>query len=166
MKIVRLSRFYYIKFTRLKGDPKSLAVGTALGVLVGITPTMPFHTILILAITFATRSSAIAAIISSWLVCNPFTYIPIYYFSMVIGNIITPYELSWKRVQALMQTLQTHDSFSHTFREILNLGFEAAIVMILGGIILALPFAIASYYISLHLFMKIREKRKAKTQNN
>jgi len=163
MKFFRLCRYYYLKFIRLKGDPKSLARGAAIGVFVGISPTMPLHTIIILALTVATRTSAIAAIISSWLVCNPLTYVPIYYFSMVIGNFVTPYELSWSRIKILIDSITSHQSFSSSVKEITSLGYEAAIVMIVGGIILALPFTIASYYYSLRLFIGIHNKRMKKS---
>jgi uncharacterized protein (DUF2062 family) len=156
MKFERLSRYYYLRFTRLKGNPNSLAMGTAIGVFIGISPTIPLHTVLILGITIATRTSTIAGIISSWLVCNPLTYIPIYYFSMLLGNLVTPYELNWQRIKNLIETLTSHQSFSHSLKEILSLGYEAIIVMVIGGIVLALPFTIASYYSSLHLFLKIQ----------
>ena len=45
MKLNRLGKYYYLKFIRLKGDPRSLALGTAIGVFVGLTPTIPLHTI-------------------------------------------------------------------------------------------------------------------------
>lgn len=163
MKFFRLCRYYYLKFLRLKGDPHSLAMGTAIGVLIGISPTMPLHTILILAVTLATRTSAIAAIISSWLVCNPLTYIPIYYFSMVVGNFVTPYELSWKRVSGVLDSLQSDKGFSHILSDVLNLGFEALVVMVLGGFVLALPFAIVSYFYSFKLFTTIRSKKKVRS---
>lgn len=166
MKFERITRYYYLRFTRLKGNPNSLAMGTAIGVFIGISPTIPLHTILILGITFATRTSTIAGIISSWIVCNPLTYIPIYYFSMLLGNLVTPYELSWQRVKNLIETLTSHQSFSHSLSEVLSLGYQAIIVMVIGGVVLALPFTIASYYFSLHLFRKIREKRKMKYNNN
>jgi len=102
MKFERLTRYYYLRFTRLKGNPKSLAMGTAIGVFIGISPTIPLHTVLILGITIATRTSTIAGIISSWVVCNPLTYIPIYYFSMLLGNLVTPYELNWQRIKTLI----------------------------------------------------------------
>ncbi len=89
MKINRLSKFYYLKMLRLQGEPKALALGTAIGVFVGLTPTIPFHTVTIISIAMATRTSAIAGVISSWIVCNPLTYIPIYYFSMRVGNWLT-----------------------------------------------------------------------------
>ncbi len=160
MKFNRLSRYYYLRFTRLKGDPQSLAMGTAIGVLIGISPTIPLHTVLILAVTMVTRTSAIAAIISSWVVCNPLTYIPIYYFSMVVGNYVTPYELSWQKVKAVIETLTSNQGFSESMNAVIGLGVEALVVLILGGIVLALPFTIASYYFSLRLFINIRQKRE------
>ncbi len=162
MKLDRLGKYYYLKFTRLKGDPQALALGTAVGVIIGISPTIPLHTVLILAITFTTRASTIAAIISSWVVCNPLTYIPIYYFSMVFGNLVTPYELNWARIKDLIDTLTSHQGFSHSLKVVLSLGYEAIIVMVIGGIVLALPFTIASYYFSLRLFRKIRNNREKK----
>lgn len=163
MKFVRLRRYYYLRFTRLKGDPRSLALGCAIGVLIGISPTIPLHTILILAITMITRTSAIAAIISSWVICNPLTILPIYYFSMVVGNLVTPYQLSWSRVRSLMDVLTSQQGFKVSLNAIMELGFEAITVMIIGGFVLALPFTIASYYFSYQLFKKIRSRRQKKT---
>ncbi len=166
MKLNRLFKYHYLKFIRLKGDPQSLAMGTAIGVLIGISPTIPLHTVIIIGITVVTRTSTIAAIISSWIVCNPLTYIPIYYLSMVLGNSVTPYELSWQRIKGLLDTLSSHQGFSHSINEALSLGYEAIMVMIIGGLVLAIPFTIASYYASLHLFRKIRQKRKEKCTKN
>lgn len=159
MKISRLSKYFYLKFIRLRGEPHSLALGTAIGVLVGISPTMPLHTIIILAATMSTRSSAIAGIISSWIVCNPLTYFPIYYFSMVVGNVVTPYHLNWQRIQHSLNALTSHQGFMDSVHEIAGLGFETIVVMLIGGLILALPFTIASYYMSLLFFRRIRQRK-------
>lgn len=164
MKLFRLSKYYYLKFTRLKGDPKSLAMGTAIGVFVGLTPTIPLHTVIILCIAMLTRTSAIAAIIASWIVCNPLTYLPIYYFSMVIGNTLTPFELNWSRIKLLIESLTSQQGFFHSMQDIIGLGFEAVVIMVFGGILLALPFAVISYYISHNLFINIRKRRNAKKE--
>lgn len=159
MKPDRLRKYYFIRFKRLKGDPSALAGGFAIGVFIGITPTMPFHTVVILLLTLATRTSAIAGILSSWLVCNPLTYIPIYYFSLVIGNAITPYHLNWEKIRAVLDALLSSNSFSHSLDAVAGLGFEAGVVMITGGVILALPFTLLSYYLSLKFFIAMRKKR-------
>ena len=158
MKLGRLSKFYYLKFLRLKGDPKSLAAGTAIGVFIGLTPTMPLHTVAIIALTVVTRT----AMTISWIVCNPLTYVPIYYFSLVIGNAVTPYNLSWEKIKAVLNLLLSHPGLGPSLQALANLGLEAIVVMVVGGCILALPFTIASYYFSFFMFVKIRKKRSEK----
>lgn len=162
MKFDRLRKYYYLRFIRLKGDPQSLAFGTAIGVFIGITPTMPLHTAIILLLAVLTRTSAIAAILSSWIVCNPLTYIPIYYFSTVIGNALTPYDLNWEKIQNIVNEILSSQGFVHTLKLLAGLGYEAIVVLLVGGTVLALPFAIVSYYLSLSAFLKIRAKRREK----
>ena len=40
------------------------------------------------------NTSTLASVVA----CNPLTYIPIYYFSTIIGNAVTPYELNREKV--------------------------------------------------------------------
>lgn len=162
MNLDRTRRYYYLRFIRLKGNPHSLALGSAIGVFVGITPTIPFHTIVIFVLTIFTRSSFIAGLITSWVVCNPLTYIPQYYLSLRIGNLVTPYELSWGQVKSVLEIILSDVSFTTRINALLTIGYEAIIVMIIGGIILALPFTIISYYLSYMMFIKIRNKRLEK----
>ena len=162
MQFNRLRKYYYLRFKRLKGDPYALAFGTAIGVFVGITPTMPLHTVTILILAFLTRTSAIAGVLSSWVVCNPLTYIPIYYFSTVIGNAVTPYELNWEKIQSVVAEISSAQSFGHSLQILAGLGLESLTVLLVGGCLLALPFALVSYYIALYTFLKIRAKRQAK----
>ena len=155
-------RYYYLKFLRLKGDPQSLAWGTAIGTFLGITPTIPFHTISVLVITFLTRTSTIAALLATLLTCNPITYVPQYYFSTIIGNYVTPYELSWNRIKHVLDILMAKPGFTESLETLSSLGYEAAIVLLVGGCILALPFAVISYFLSLKFFIAIKEKRREK----
>jgi uncharacterized protein (DUF2062 family) len=162
MNLDRTRRYYYLRFIRLKGNPHSLALGSAIGVFVGITPTIPFHTIVIFFLSVFTRSSFIAGLISSWVVCNPLTYIPQYFLSLKIGNLVTPYELSWDQVRSVLETLLSDVSFGMRMKALVTVSYEAIIVMLIGGTILALPFAVISYYITYITIVKIRKKRQEK----
>lgn len=159
MKPDRLSKYYFRRFQRLKGDPHALAGGFAIGVFIGITPTMPLHTIVIVILTLATRTSTIAGILSSWLVCNPLTYFPIYYFALVIGNAITPYHLNWEKIKSTLDILTSSGSLSDSINSIVSLGYESGAVMLVGGVILAIPFTIVSYYLSLKFFIAMKKRR-------
>ncbi len=162
MNINRIGKYYYLKFLRLKGSPHALSLGAAIGVFIGITPTIPLHTIIIFALTVITRSSFIAGLLTSWLVCNPLTYIPQYYFSLKIGNMVTPYLLDWNKIKRVLDVLLSDASFTLRLHSLMTLGYESIIVMLVGGILLALPFSIASYYLSYLTIIKFRNKNREK----
>jgi hypothetical protein len=162
MKFTRLKQYYYLKFLRIKGDPRDIAWGACIGAIIGTMPVMPFHTIGIIAVCFLTRTSVIAGLFSSLVTSNPFTYIPIYYISMEIGNFITPYEVSWTRIQSILDVIISGRGFKESVKVLSGQGYELIIVMMSGGLVLAIPTAIFWYVFTLRLFLKIREKRLKK----
>ncbi len=162
MNLWRFFKYHFLKFKRLQGNPHALAGGTAIGVFVGLTPTIPFHTILIVCLSLPTRTSTLAGIIISWIVCNPLTYFPIYYLSALLGNHLTPYEFNLANVHSTLEQVMAGDGIKNSLAILANSGYEALVVMAVGGVCLALPFAIVSYYLALKFFMQIQKKRMKK----
>lgn len=162
MKVTRIFKYYFFKFIRLKGEPRSVALGMAIGVFIGVTPTIPLHTVTIIPATILTRSSTIAGLLGGLLACNPITYIPQYYFSMVVGNAITPYHLNWSRIKHVLDVLLSDQGFQASLKVIGDLGVETFVVMGVGGAVLALPFGVASYFISLKLLVTFKNKKNRK----
>ncbi|HDK43148.1 MAG TPA: DUF2062 domain-containing protein, partial [Desulfobacteraceae bacterium] len=80
-------------------------MGTAIGIFVGITPTMPLHTVTIIGLTLLLRASTIAALIAATAISNPLTFVPQYYLAWKVGNTLLPGRLSWERLQGLMQVI-------------------------------------------------------------
>ncbi len=136
-----------------------------IAVLIGISPKISLPTILILTVTMLTKTSAIAGIISSWVVCNPLTSVPIYSISIVAENNATPFKLSWQRVKRFLESISSDRNFTDPIIAVAGLGFAAIVVMIVGGIALALPFTMASYYLSFNLFIKMQLKNQRKHSN-
>lgn len=155
----RTARFYYLKLIRLQGEPRYLAKGVALGVFIGITPTIPLHTILILALAFSLRTSKISALLASLVVSNPLTIPPLYYFSWWFGKLLFPGSLSWQKINAVIQKIEAGSGFMATIHQITALGAKAIAAMVAGGCLLALPFTVAGYFISLSIFQKIEKRR-------
>lgn len=162
MNILRYIKYYFIKFKRLQGSPRALAGGTAIGVFIGLTPTIPLHTVLIVFLSLFTRTSTVAGIIVSWLVCNPLTYLPIYYLSAVVGNHLTPYELNLEGVRKGLELAMAGGGIENSLTILARSGYEALIVMGVGGLCLALPVAVISYYPALLFFIQIKKKRMKK----
>ncbi|MFZ5766122.1 MAG: DUF2062 domain-containing protein [Thermodesulfobacteriota bacterium] len=156
----RFFRYYYLRFLRLQGDPREIARGVAVGVFWGITPTIPLHTILILISALLLRASKLAGILAGCVVSNPLTFFLQYYLAWRIGSLLLPGELSWQRVHDMMGIISGHAGFRATLAAIAELGWDAVMVMVGGGILLALPFAIASYFLSFSFYQSLRRRKQ------
>lgn len=158
----RLARYYYLRFIRLKGHPSVLARGVAIGTFIGITPTIPFHTIIALGLSFILRGSKVAAVLATIVVSNPLTFFFQYYLSWQIGNWLLPGKHSWSDVAELINLVTTDGKFSETLAALSHVSINSLTVLIGGGIVLAIPFTIAFYYLSYIFFCTIHRKRLEK----
>lgn len=162
LKPRRAARYYYLRFVRLQGHPSVLARGVAVGVFIGITPTIPFHTILALILAFICRGSKLAALAATVLVSNPVTILPQYYLSWQIGNWLTPGKHSWEEVSVLIDAIINGDSFGESVAALGEIGLDSLFILISGGIVLAIPFTLVFYYLSYLFFISIHKKRLEK----
>jgi uncharacterized protein (DUF2062 family) len=140
-------REFVERVKRLDGDPHYIAMGMAIGVFVSITPTMPFHTVIAVALAFILRGSKAAAAIGVWF-CNPITapffYLGSYKTGMFILGHSAPFDVKYESIL-----------------ELLKLGMDVTIAMIVGGVILGILPGFASYFITRNIITKIRLRKTA-----
>lgn len=135
------------RFKQLNGDPHYVALGMAIGVFISVTPTIPFHTVIALALAFILRGSKAAAAIGVWF-SNPIT-IPLFYKGSydlgisILGN-SAPFSTEYESIL-----------------ELLKLGADVTIAMMTGGVILGILPAIAAYFITRRIFIKLRLRKKS-----
>jgi uncharacterized protein (DUF2062 family) len=148
----RLSKYNLREFVdrvkNLKGDPHYVAMGMAIGVFIGITPTMPFHTVLAVALAFILRGSKVAAALGVWF-CNPVTA-PVFYWG------------SYKAGMYLLGNPAPFDVKYESVLELLDLGMDVTIAMIAGGVILGILPGIASYFITRKIITTVRLRKALK----
>lgn len=158
----RAAKYYYLRFIRLRGHPSVLARGVAVGTFIGITPTIPFHTILALIFAIILRGSKVTALLAAVIVSNPLTFFLQYYFSWKIGNWFTPAEHSWDEVSGLLDAVVNGENYRGAFTVLAEIGLDSLVILIGGGIILATPFTIAFYVLTYMFFRSINKKRLEK----
>lgn len=141
-------RDFIQKVKTLQGDPTYIAKGIAIGVFVGITPTIPLHTGIAIILAFIFKASKPAAVIGVWS-GNPVTIPFLYFGSYKIGMFLTG-------------STATLDNNYWTIQELLQLGIETTIAMILGGAILGIIPAIVAYFITRNIFTAIRARKASK----
>ena len=161
MALSRTARYYFLRFKRLQGSSRSLALGSAIGAAVGITPTIPLHTILIVSLALLFRVNPIAGILAGTVVSNPLTIPPQYFFCWKIGDFLLPGRLTWTRIQDLLGLIQ-QEGLMDSLGLISQLGVNAILVMLIGGIVLAVPTGILTYIFVYRFFSRLSQKRRDK----
>ncbi|PIP36256.1 MAG: DUF2062 domain-containing protein [Desulfobacterales bacterium CG07_land_8_20_14_0_80_52_14] len=144
-KINNRIRDFILKAKRLEGDPHFIALGLAIGVFVGFTPTIPFHTVLAVALAFLFKGSKAAAAIGVWF-SNPVT-IPLFYF------------LSF-RTGTFLFSISPFDAHPRTVLELIKMGADLTIAMLVGGVILGILPGVAAYFVTRRLIRRWQEKKR------
>lgn len=139
-------RIFITHFKSLQGDPHYIALGMGIGIFVGITPTIPLHTVIALALAFIFRGSKAAAIIGVW-VSNPLT-IPVFYLA------------SYKAGRFFLGNLSPFSGKPQSILELLQLHMDVAMAMTLGGVIIGIPPGVAAYFITRKIFITMRARKK------
>ena len=147
MDLRRALRYQWLKFLRLQEDPRKLAWGMALGVFIGVTPTIPFHLVAALSLAALFRISPVTAIIGIQ-VGNPLTVVPIYLTAFRVGKFLL------HRGKPLV--------FPETFsyEAWLRVLWKGGLALQVGGIIIAIPPAIVAYFLTLWVVQRY-QRRKA-----
>lgn len=142
----------YERFVKIRGRPGEIALGFALGIFIGMTPTMGVQ--MPIAVFFAAilKWNKISAAFGVW-ITNPITSPFIYGITYVVGakllglkaTLNLPVDLTWSIVKEILKNAPAI--------------FGALTV---GGIIIGLPLAILSYYLSYAAVNKYQQRIKDK----
>lgn len=137
---------FYSRFLSLKGRPEEIARAMALGVFVGVTPTIPLHTAVVMVSCLIFRQNITAAMLGATIISNPLT-IPLFYLAeyelgvLVLGLGANPFVLT-----------------DYDVRSILETGWHILYPLLIGGLLLAVAFAVPSYFITYHAVAKLRNR--------
>ena len=146
-KAKRNLRLFYLRLLRLKGQPGEVAGGLAIGVFVGMTPTVPLHTVLAVLMAWIFKKSKLAAALGVW-VANPFFLPFIYFLDYKIGQLLTG-------IQAPTLAIS-----NFSIANLIDLGWKVSIPLFFGGAITGLVCAIPSYFISKRLILLYHARRR------
>ncbi len=136
----------------IRGEPREIALGLALGVFVGFTPTMGFQ--MIQAVFFAALLgwNKVSAALGVW-VTNPLTAPFLYALTYKTGTLF----------YSPVQKFASEDDASRlTFMDLIQKTPEVFICLIIGGVVIGLPVAVLTYFLARDGIIEYRLKLKAK----
>ncbi len=139
-------REFYNRFISLKGAPREIATGMAIGVFIGVTPTIPFHTLAIIFLCLLFRQNMTAALLGATCISNPLT-IPVFYLSQYeLGRLLLNYE-------SLKVTFS-----DYSLKSILELGWHILYPLQVGGFLMAVVLTVPAYIITYRAVAALRSK--------
>nr|WP_321257009.1 DUF2062 domain-containing protein [uncultured Pseudodesulfovibrio sp.] len=149
----RWIRYWYLRLMRQNSSPKNLAAACALGMFIGAMPIIPFQSVVVIALAFVMRVNKLAA----WLATcysNAATMVPFYYFLFIVGSTVAPFDNIVFDPQHLEMT------------QLIASGWKVFAVMFIGGLAFGIPATIATYFISLFVIRRYRERRAIRMLRN
>lgn len=149
MSVKRTIRYHWLKFLRLQDDPRKLAWGMALGIFIGVTPTVPFHFVSILFLAPLLRISPITAFLGIQ-ICNPLTLAPLYLAAYKVGHFF------------LHRGAPLRLPENYAWDNLMDLFWRGGLALQVGGVILAIPPAIAAYFLTLWIIKRYRRLKAEK----
>lgn len=140
----------YERFIKLKGAPREIALGFALGLMVGMSPFFGMHIIIAVMLASLLGWSKIAAAIAVN-ITNVATAPLIYPITYLVGSKIT----------GLGHHVQWPEAISFSaFKLLLKKSPIIIVDLCVGGLILGIPIAIVGYYLSFRAITLYRERIK------
>ncbi len=158
----RLARFLNW-LIRLRGSPRAIAGGVAVGTFVAFTPTIGFQTVLALALATLLNANRPISIIPTW-ISNPVTAAPIYAFTYYVGSFFWPGPETATVAHALREAsreLKTLDflALRRQLGVFIDLGVDIFVPMLIGGLLVGGMAAAIAYPLALRAVVALRARR-------
>jgi len=139
----------------LDDTPHSIALGTAIGMFIGLTPTMGLQMLIVLMMAFSTsrlfRFNKVAGCLAVY-VTNPFTAIPVYWFEYRVGTWFVTGTVTYGDFAGLMH----FDGWSEWTGAVKQMLLEVGTPLLLGSLIVSTTAFILTYPAMLWLIERAR----------
>lgn len=125
----------YERFLKIRGSPREIALGFALGLFVGMTPTIGFQMPIAVFIAALFKWNKISAAVAVW-ITNPLTAPFIYSFSYFVGAKVLGFKIAPKLLTGL------------DFPTLKEAGARILLATTVGGAVVGIPLSLLGYYLA------------------
>ena len=146
------------RLVTLEDTPRSIALGAAIGVFIGMTPTYGVQMFIVFIVNSLLRVNRVAGLITIY-ITNPLTLVPIYWLCYKFGaHMLWQDSLDQVRFQTTLSGV-AELPFLEALREFVGLGWDILGPMFVGGLMLGAVGGALTYPIVLVSVIRYKEKR-------
>ena len=147
------------KLLHIEDTPERTALAYSIGVFLGFSPLLGFHTLLGLGIAFLWKLNRAAILIGIW-TNTPWSIIPYYTIATWVGMKLTNHEIDGPTIRKIFQMGMDRGFLSSDFwGRILSQG-GLLLSFLVGSFVLTALLALAAYPLSLRWIRFYRSRRK------
>ena len=141
----------------LDDTPHSIALGTAVGMFIGMTPTVGIQMILVMIFALLTsrlfQFNRVAALLTVY-ISNPLTVVPIYWIDYKVGALLVGGDFSLEDLRAVLD----YEGLAGWWQTIKTLFIEVGEPLILGSLVVGTLAAVVTYPTILWLLRRFRRQ--------
>ncbi|MHC4872116.1 MAG: DUF2062 domain-containing protein [Planctomycetota bacterium] len=154
-------RLYVVarQLVKLRATPHAIALGTAIGIFVGMTPTVGLQMLIGVIIATVVGANRVAAALPAW-ITNPFTIVPIYSFNYWLGTFFVK--------GPGLEEFKIKISQLSGWRSVYDLGVDILVPLTIGCCLVGIALAIPAYplaYRMVSIFRRRLQRRKIERHN-
>lgn len=142
----------------LDDTPHSIALGTAIGVFVAMTPTIGLQMAMVGCVAVLAkplfRFNIVAGLLAVY-ISNPLTMVPLYWFNYLVGTLFVKGNIRYDDLVRLLQ----YEGFSQWWASLCKLFVEIGAPLLIGSLIVALVSGVLSYPFVRWMLRVVRDER-------
>jgi len=146
------------KLLRIEDTPERTALAFAIGIFLGFSPFLGFHTLAGVAIAFLFRLNRVAILLGAW-TNTPWWIIPYYTFATWVGMRVMGFQIDHTVFTKLFQLGMDEGFISSDFWKRVASQWGLLLSFAVGSLILAAVFALTAYPLALRWIRFYRLKR-------
>ena len=150
------------KLLHIEDTPERTALAYCIGIFLGFSPFLGFHTLAGLAIAFLFGLNRVAILLGVW-TNNPWWIVPYYVIATWIGMKVTGYSIEWTRLKEIFQLGRIEGFMSSGFSSQVSSQAGLLLSFLIGSLILCTFLSLISYPLSLRWVRFYRSHKKAKS---
>lgn len=150
------------KLLHIEDTPERTALAFSIGIFLGFSPFLGFHTLAGLAIAFLFGLNRVAILLGVWS-NTPWWIVPYYMGATWVGMWVTGFWIDWATLKEIFQFGADQGYMSSDFWNRIASQWSLLLSFLIGSLIFCTLFGLIAYPLSLRWILFYRSQKKAKS---